>query len=227
MIVYKLTYGVLKIIDPEIEKIINKLQFVNSYDFIKYGRFPKVGSNIELDILKKIFPITFNIQSLLVDKGLPVYYRSSGGRYYNIITNYSTNSSKEKYVNVIHDYRDIIAAVLSSNLYYWFYHIYSNTLDLKTYELEEFPIPIEGLQKNQEYIELLYKEYLIDLHRNSIIKQVNYAQIKEYREYYARKSKHIIDKIDLAIKDAYGLTDEEINFIINYDIEFRTDDEEV
>ncbi len=209
-----------------VQDLINNLQFVNSIDFIKYGRFPKVGSNIEINILRKIFSIGFNLKSMLLDKGLPIFYRSSGGRYYNIITNYTTGSSKENSFNVIPEYRDIMAAVLSSNLYYWFYHIYSNTLDLKTYELEIFPIPVEDLIKNQDEIELLYKKYLDDLHKNSIIKQVNYAHIKEYREYYARKSKHLIDKIDLAIKDAYGLTDEEINFIINYDIEFRTDDEE-
>ncbi len=62
--------------------------------------------------------------------------------------------------------------------------------------------------------------------KHSKIKKVSYAHISEYTEYYARYSKHIIDKIDLAIKDAYGLTDEEINFIINYDIRFRTDNDE-
>ena len=38
---------------------------------------------------------------------------------------------------------------------------------------------------------------------------------------YIRKSKWIIDKIDLAYGKHLGLTDEEIDFILNYDIKYR------
>ena len=211
--------------DTSIEDLISSLSFVNSIGFIQFGRLPKVGNEIELSILKKIFSIKSIIKNLLLNDGEQIYYRTSGGRYYNIITNFSTGSSKESFITVNKEIRDVLAAVLSSNLYYWFYHIYSNTLDLKTYELEIFPVPIERLLDKKEKIERLYMEYLNDLYKNSKIKNVNYAHTKEYREYYARKSKHIIDKIDLEIKNTYGFTDEEVNFIINYDLKFRTDDE--
>ena len=212
--------------DTSTQELINNLKFVNSIEFIKYGRIPKIGTPIEISILKKLYSIKTNLKDLMLDKGLPVFYRAAGGRYYNIITNFSTNSSAEKSFLVKRDFQNIIAAVLSSNLYYWFYHIYSDTLNMKLYELEILPIPIEKLIIQKDSIENIYKLYLKDLHNNSKIKKVNYSHITEYREYYARRSKHLIDKIDLAIKDAYGLTDEEINFIINYDIKFRTDDEE-
>jgi hypothetical protein len=35
------------------------------------------------------------------------------------------------------------------------------------------------------------------------------------------KSKHIIDEIDHALAEHYGFTDEELDFIINYDIKYR------
>ncbi len=38
---------------------------------------------------------------------------------------------------------------------------------------------------------------------------------------YARKSKHIIDDIDRILAHHYGFTDEELDFIINYDIKYR------
>ena len=44
------------------------------------------------------------------------------------------------------------------------------------------------------------------------------------KEYRLRKSKHIIDKIDRLICPLYGLSDDETEFIINYDLQFRTDD---
>jgi len=36
-----------------------------------------------------------------------------------------------------------------------------------------------------------------------------------------RKSKPIIDKIDRVLAKHYGFTDEELDFIINYDIKYR------
>jgi len=93
--------------------------------------------------------------------------------------------------------------------------------------LEIFPIPIKKFKPKQiTIIDNLYKEYLADLYKNSKIKKADYATINSYREYYARYSKHLIDKIDKAIQEPYGLTDKEISFIIGYDEEFRTDNEE-
>jgi hypothetical protein len=40
-------------------------------------------------------------------------------------------------------------------------------------------------------------------------------------EYYHRLSKPIIDEIDRVLAVHYGLTDEELDFIINYDIKYR------
>ena len=42
-----------------------------------------------------------------------------------------------------------------------------------------------------------------------------------YDEYYPKKSKSIIDKIDKVLAVHYGFTDEELDFIINYDIKYR------
>ena len=42
-----------------------------------------------------------------------------------------------------------------------------------------------------------------------------------YDEFYPRHSKRIIDKIDRVLAEHYGFTDEELDFIINYDIKYR------
>ena len=43
----------------------------------------------------------------------------------------------------------------------------------------------------------------------------------EYDEFYMKESKPIIDEIDNVIAGHYGFTDEELDFIINYDIKYR------
>ena len=43
--------------------------------------------------------------------------------------------------------------------------------------------------------------------------------------YYVKLSKPIIDEIDKVLAKHYGFTEEELDFIINYDIKYRMGDE--
>jgi len=68
----------------------------------------------------------------------------------------------------------------------------------------------------------LVKEFLVDLRHNA--KKVAYNKnngITEYEQYFPRYSKHIIDEIDKVLAKHYGFTEEELDFIINYDIKYR------
>lgn len=112
-------------------EIIKNLKYINAKDYILYGRFPKISYEKEKRILKKIFSIKTKIKDLICEDGDNVYYRTSGGRYDKVITTFPTNSTKENYFCVKPNMCKITASVLSSNLYFWFYHIYSNNLDLK------------------------------------------------------------------------------------------------
>jgi hypothetical protein len=42
-----------------------------------------------------------------------------------------------------------------------------------------------------------------------------------YQEFYPRLSKPIIDQIDAVLASHYGFTEEELDYIINYDIKYR------
>ena len=54
-------------------------------------------------------------------------------------------------------------------------------------------------------------------------KETNYKTTGKviYDEFFPRHSKSIIDKIDYVLAKHYGFTDEELDFIINYDIKYR------
>ena len=43
----------------------------------------------------------------------------------------------------------------------------------------------------------------------------------ETQSFVVKESKPIIDKIDHVLAEHYGFTDEELDFIINYDIKYR------
>ena len=62
-----------------------------------------------------------------------------------------------------------------------------------------------------------------DLNKNKFRKKAQYQNTGkvEYDEFYPRLSKPIIDEIDRALARHYGLSDEELDFIINYDVKYR------
>ena len=62
-----------------------------------------------------------------------------------------------------------------------------------------------------------------DLKRHAQRKETNYKTTGRvvYDEFFPRHSKSIIDKIDRLLAKHYGFTDEELDFIINYDIKYR------
>jgi hypothetical protein len=47
-----------------------------------------------------------------------------------------------------------------------------------------------------------------------------------YDEYYGRKAKETIDGIDRLLGKHYGFTDEELDFIISFDVKYRLGQDE-
>jgi hypothetical protein len=63
-------------------------------------------------------------------------------------------------------------------------------------------------------ISKIYEEYMVELQENSYVEG-------GFRRFIARKSKYLLDQIDLAIYKNFGLNDDEVDFIINFSKEFR------
>jgi hypothetical protein len=62
-----------------------------------------------------------------------------------------------------------------------------------------------------------------ELQKNADRKSASYKATGEveYDEFYPKLSKPIIDEIDKVLAKHYGFTEEELDFIINYDIKYR------
>lgn len=209
-----------------VDEIINGLEFVDSTNYVTPGRLPKVGKKIELQILNTVFSQPNNIFDYSDDNGNGFYYRGTGGRYYKIITNFKTHSSEEREILTSEDTTDFLCAIFSTNLYFWFYHIYSDNLHIKQGDLELFRVPDfkKVSASTKKKIESKYAEYLKNLEENSEIQnQKRQGTIKQIKVFNARKAKHLIDDLDRLICPLYGLTDEQTEFVINYDLKFRTD----
>ena len=213
--------------DFNLQNLIDNLQFTEVKDLKLYGRIPKISLPIEREILQKVLRQN-QIASLIKKSGSPIYYRFAGGRYFKIVTNYTTYSSAEKSLFFDKEIANSVGCILSSNLSFWFYQIYSDNLNWKSYELESFTIPNLNTEQTK-LLEHLYNEYLIDVEKNANVRVSSgnsTYHVSRFKEYKIVKSKEIIDRIDDLICPLYGLNKEETEFIKNYELSFRMSGDE-
>ena len=207
----------------DLQKLIDNLQFVDVKGLTLYGRIPKISSEIEKTILKKLFK-QIKLGSIIKTSGSPITYRFAGGRYFKVVTNYSNNSSAERTIYFSNSkIANAVGCILSSNLSFWFYQIFSDNLNWKTYEIENFTIP-QLTFENIDFLDKLYNRYLADIEANAntrITSEESTYNVDSFKEYKIVRSKRIIDEIDDYICPLYGLTQEETDFIKNYELEFR------
>jgi len=115
-----------------------------------------------------------------------------------------------------------VGSVLNSSLFYWWFVLFSDSRHLNNREIDYFPFSI-GTNRNDKKLILLFENLNKDFEKNKIRKEAYYKATGEvvYDEYYPKKSKSIIDEIDKVLAEHYGFTEEELDFIINYDIKYR------
>lgn len=207
-----------------IKDIIDNLAYVDSKYQKIYGRYAKVGTESEVIILAKLLSSGKRIIDYFDEDGNDVFYRAAGGRYFNVVTNYPTFSSAEKSFKC--RYTNIIGLILSSSYFYFYQQVYTDGLNLKRSEIENYPLPLlESIPKEQMFfLENLYQRYLADIEKNASVRQTSSSSthhVESFKEYKIVRSKAIIDEIDDYIGPLYGLTQEEVDFIKNYELEFR------
>ena len=118
----------------------------------------------------------------------------------------------------------VVAATLNSSLFYWWFVILSNCRDLTLREVRSFPISVNQMDETmKQSLSRLSTDLMQDLKHHAQRKETNYKTTGRvvYDEFFPRHSKPIIDKIDRLLAKHYGFTDEELDFIINYDIKYR------
>lgn len=116
-----------------------------------------------------------------------------------------------------------ILSVLNSSLFYWFWHTYGDGFhcgykDVRAFKLGDF-------EKSPYLSELqrLGKELMTKLRESAKRKTVISKTTGRimYDEFNPGACKNIMDMIDHVLAKHYGFTDEELDFIVNYDIKYR------
>ena len=90
-------------------------------------------------------------------------------------------------------------------------------------DLKDFPIDFESLTPTiKSKLISLSDSLMSDLDANAVMQEATYRTGNiTFQQFYPQKSKPIIDEIDEVLAEHYGFTEEELDFIINYDIKYR------
>jgi hypothetical protein len=115
----------------------------------------------------------------------------------------------------------LLAAVLSSSTFYLFYTLVSNCRDLGRKELLYFPLgqlPVELAAELARLGNVLARR----LQATAMQCSRRYASgVIAYEEYYPAQAKELLDEIDRVLARHYGFNDEEVDYILHYEVKYR------
>ena len=211
------------------ETLFANLVYINDSQLM-IGSIVKIGTNIEASIKDKYYA-NKSISKYLSNKSNAnnIYYRSAGGGYWISILNnpFDSFTTSNRQASFITDYNSLVfSAFMNSNIFWWYY---STNFDLFNFT-EGWMFGGRLTYPKSEIIETLIKlsnDMEFSLRNNAYHYTINSKtngpqETVTYRKYY---SKSLMDAIDKVLAVHYGFTDEELDFIINYDIKYRMGDE--
>lgn len=201
------------------------------------GSKPKLHSRIECSVLEKMKQCQTLIAKMVKNGNSIIYYTRKLGSFIQVLNFTPEIRSNDGCLRDPSELKllkfdtksdaDIALLALNSNLFFWFFTIYSDCRNLNKREVEAFPIPFDSLVCNASR----------EVNKLSCSLMESFKETSEYRVMkfshdtltiqciIPKKSKPIIDEIDKVLAKHYGFTEEELDFIINYDIKYRMGDE--
>ena len=201
--------------------------------FLYDGIIPaKISSPLEKSILSKFFCDKTKELELYIEKinGVNIYYTRSI-RNFRPFYSYQIKHEDEngndkiptemKIIKVSSQAQKQLTAFLNSNIIFILFCWYTDIRNINPGFVSSIPVLDSILDYHLVRIE---NDLMMDFESN---KQVRYNKTTKCYEsyYYPVKSKSIIDEIDRVLAKHYGFTEEELDFIINYDIKYRMGDE--
>jgi hypothetical protein len=220
---------------PERPDLFRRLRFASSRVGLVANSLPKLCSEIESDIADKVAAQTEPLSRFYSAQGVcsVVYSRKVG--YFLQVLDFQPlvldGQGRKRPPTEFKELRfaapqngSLALACLNSSLFYWLITAYSDCRHLNKREVDAFPVDLEslGARCETEQLVTLVARLMADLKAKSVQKRMAFAHDTLTVQCIMPKlSKPIIDEIDCVLARHYGFTDEELDFIINYDIKYR------
>lgn len=186
---------------------------------------PKIESELLNFIFKKIKTKKSILTSLNNNvKTESLIFKTYGETYwiytFDFIPWIKPNTSYKKYIVSLED-SYLINCIANSTIFYIYYILSTDCRNFTSANLNDFPISLNELSNEiKKELKIINSRLMISFQENRIERYDKRVEGFLF-EYKIKKSKSIIDEIDTLLAQHYGFTDEELDFIINYDIKYR------
>jgi hypothetical protein len=213
----------------EREVLFPQLEYAQSFVHPQLKRIPQLGSDEAVSIVGR----------LKSKDNLPIasyYSKNNGGyvmhyhrspRYWIRAMDFEQYFKSQTRTRSVHHFRDlyfrnesegkVAGAILNSSLFFFWFVSVGNGRNITGTDVEQFPVGVLSKVILRE-LPRLFDRLMKDYKANSFVRV---RQDCEFQEFRVSMSKLIIDEIDRLLAAHYGFTDEELDFIINYDIKYR------
>ncbi|MBK8871711.1 MAG: Eco57I restriction-modification methylase domain-containing protein [Elusimicrobia bacterium] len=214
--------------------LFHLVQYIDISDIYFQNSLPKLHSYLERSLWHNLKPNSRMVTGLSKRGGQTIYFHNAP-RYWIRAMNFAPYfwnerggeqlSTQVKTLSLSTELdAEVVAASLNSTLFYWWFVVLSDCRHLNLREIETFPIGLETMKRPDKVkLEKLSAALMADLKKHKFRKESQYKATGKvvYDEFYPKHSKPIIDEIDTVLAGHYGFTEEELDFILNYDIKYR------
>ena len=196
----------------------------------RHNIWPKTRGKLHWSVITKMLDSESMEDMRMLGDGAQLFYKNTGIRYFSTVTlrppkcwinGVATPSSRETTLSVKPKHLHSAHATLLSTTFFVYYEATSNCRDLNPSDIHLFPVP----DLSRSFAELGRLSLLIESDYTTkahIIRMRNkLTGLVELESLTPAGSKPIIDEIDRVLAQHYGSTEEELDFIINYDIKYR------
>ena len=198
----------------------------------QYKIFPKLGSQMEVELLKKLAVFPRMAESMNSD-GFPFYVHRIS-RYHikatNFVPYFRSDRDGEKRSDDFKLYRarsglaaSVATLALNTSLFYWFWRILFDGYHCGKENISEFVsfTDINTLDANS--VNALLAQLMDSFQMNAVRKSTLYkgSGVVEYDEFKISKSKDVLDAVDAYLLSKLDISPMQMDFISNYDIKYR------
>ncbi len=204
-----------------------KIVYTEASQFVNAPKLhTQLGSNIlnKLMALPKKLESEFSAEANFYYHAAPIYWNkalydlsSLERQGLNIADSYKKKPISKKY-------RDFAFLLINSSLFFYYWIVMSDCYNLTQKYIAEVRVPTS---LDSSALHTLASS--LNSRLNSTIQIAEYTYKNKgtvrFAQFFPKKSKPLIDEIDKVLAKHYGFSEEELDFIINYDIKYRMGDE--
>jgi len=215
--------------------LFDRLQLVAAPASLVGNSMPKLTSSIESRIVSKLGAQSRSLPSFFRSTGQPQIFYSRKVGYFLQVLDFEPRvfdgngqrrpPSEFKGLCFQNEIKARLAlCCLNSNIFYWFITVFSDCRHVNKREVNAFPMDLSALEGTNQgkRLQNLATILMVDLQDNSVEKTMSFAHdTLTVQCIIPKASKSIIDNIDVILGGYLGLSAEELDFIINYDIKYR------